>query len=237
MRSRSRMAVTSIGLVVAISAGVFASASFATKGMVSQQDDVLTEDIARMPSLRTRGGVKVFHQGESTMYRLDFTATFTPTPDGEKALHHDNGGAPDLVMMQSIGYPTLSDQQEYVGPVGLPFSSQQLQLTVQMNGECFEPFANAGWRLVDDSAKCVQAWLALGDAAFDVTELFAGVDSRLMAVGRDGRTWMWRSDASFRDPGYPFPIASLGNGGSMTVVIGDMGGTVDIGGVKFSGAG
>lgn len=237
MRNRTRTAITSIGLVVTISAGVFASASFATKGMVSQQSDLLTDEVGEMPSLRTRGGVKVVHKGESSAYRLDFTATFTATPDGEKRLHDDEQGAPDVAMRQSIGFPTLSDRQEFVGPVGLPFSSQALELTVRMEGDCFEPFANNGWRLADDSDKCVQATLALGDEAFDVTELFMEADSRLMQVGRDGRTWMWRSNASFSNPGYAFPIASLGQGGSMSVVIGNMGGTVDIGGVKFTGNG
>ncbi len=234
MRTRTPTAITGIGLVVAVTIGAFASASFATQDLISQQEDVITDDVRPMDDLRTRGSVKAFDRNGVSGYSLDFTATFTPAPDGEEQLAEIDGSVPDLVMVQSMSYPTLSDRKEFVGPVQLPFESQTLQLRVEMNGECFEPVGkDGGYRLKGFDSKCTEAWLSLGDQSFNVSELFIDLDSRLKAVGRDGQTWMWRATATFEDPGYGFPIVSLGQGGSTAVVVGDMGGVTGTGKVRF----
>jgi len=234
MRTRTPAAVTGIGLVIAVTIGVFASASFATQGLVSRQGDVITDDVRPMDDLRTHGSVKAFERKGTSGYSLDFTATFTPAPGGDNQLTRVDERVPDLTMVQSMSYPTLSDQQEFVGPVRLPFASQTLRLQVKMSGECFEAVGkNGGYRLQGFEPKCTEAWLSLGDQSFNVSDLFIDVDSRLKAVGRDGKRWMWRATATFEDPGYGFPIVSLGQGGSTTVVVGDMGGVTSTGKVKF----
>lgn len=248
MRTRASAVITSIGVVVAVALGVFASASFATEGLVTQQSDLLTDEVQPMPSLKTRGGVKaVTHKGVDG-YRLSFTATFTAPQDAASARVLADGGLPQLTMRQSISFPTLSGDQEFVGPVRLPFASETLGLDVVMNptkgevdgetnGECFEPFGKDGYRMRGFKQGCTLAFLSLGDEQFDVTDLFIDVDSRVQMVGRDGTTWMWRTTATFEDPGYAFPIVSLGRGGSTEVVIGDMYGSADVGKVSFGGTG
>ncbi len=234
MRTRTPAAVTGIGLVIAVTIGVFASASFATQGLVTQQGDMITDDVRPMDDLRTRGSVKVFEHKGVSGYSLDFTATFTPSPGGDDQLAKVDERVPDLTMVQWMSYPTLSDQQEFVGPVRLPFESQTLRLQVELNGECFEPAGkDGGYQLRGFDPKCTEAWLFLGGTGYDVSDLFIDVDSRLKAVGRDGQTWMWRATATFEDPGYGFPIVSLGQGGWTEVVVGDMGGTTSTGKVKF----
>lgn len=236
MHTRTPAVVTSVALVLAVTVGVFASASFATQGLVNQHEALVVDDYARMPELRTRGAVKPFERKDMSGYALSFSATFTPSTDSEQKLEPSDGKVPDLVMQQSIVYPTTSEDQEYVGPMKLPFSSQTLALTVRMNGECFEPVGKGGgYRLDGFDPECTQADLALGDASFPVTDLFLDVDSRLQMVGQDGERWIWRSTAKFEDPGYAFPIVSLGQGGSMMVVIGDMAGINGIDRVSFGG--
>lgn len=236
MRTRRSAVVTSVALVVGVTIGVFATASFATQGLVEQQDELIVDDYARMPELRTRGSVKPFERKGTSGYALSFTATFTPAPDSEQELVAFDGAVPDLVMRQSIVYPTHSDDQEFVGPMKLPFSSQTLALTVRMSGKCFEPVGQeGGYRLDGFSADCTQAALALGDESYPVTDLFIDVDSRLQMVGKDGATWRWRTTARFEDPGYGFPIVSLGQGGSTMVVVGDMAGMTEVGQVSFGG--
>lgn len=244
MRGKASTMITSIGLVVAVGLGVFASASFATAGLVTQQSDVPTDDAKPMAELRTRGGVKPVVRNGVSAYRLDFTAVFTPPPDSENRLGEDGWVVPTLTMVQAVEFPTVSGDEESVGPLQLPFTSETLALKVVMNEqrgddvkdqrECFAPAGRKGYRMKSFDANCVQAWLTLGGKDFRVTELFMDVDSSLMRVGKDG-AWMWRTKAIFEDPGYAFPIVSLGQGGSTNVWIGDMYGRAEVGKVSFGG--
>lgn len=231
---RTSSLVTSVGLVVAVTVGVFASASFATGDLVSEKEQLYGDDVKPMAELKARGGVKsVVRDGERT-YTLDFTAVFTPAADSEQGVGVDDG-LPDLTMRQTISYPTLSGDQEFVGPVRLPFASESLGLDVHMAGECFEPQGRKGYVMKEFDPKCVQAFLSLGDRTFKVTDLFIDARSSVKPIGKDGASWMWKSTARFADPGYAFPIVSLGQDGSIEVLIGDMWAVADIGKVNFSG--
>ena len=234
MRTRTPAAVTGIGLVIAVTIGVSASASFATQDLVSEQGDVITDDVKPMDDLRTRGSVKgIRPQGRERL----FARLHRDVHAGTRRRGRAHRGRRACARSHDGPVDELPDA---VGPAGVrgagpaPFASQTLQLRVTMNGACFEPVGkDGGYRLQGFDPKCTEAWLSLGDESFNVSDLFIDVDSRLKAVGRDGQRWMWRATATFEDPGYGFPIVSLGQGGSTTVVVGDMGGVTSTGKVKF----
>ncbi len=231
----SRSAVLSLVVVVAVALAAFASASFAVQG-VTTTGDVLTDDIKPVESLRMSGAVKVDDRRGDRTYKMSFQATLRMhRNDAPIAQGDDTGNWPDVVIHQSIRYPVPGgDQVEFVGPVGLPFDSEELALRIGLLGACFD----ADGRFVPDTqvdARCSGASLTLGDETFDVGDLLTAVDGRVWRTGRDGATVKMKLSAAFADPGYPFPITSLGDGSTITVMFGPFGGTTEVGRVSFSG--
>lgn len=239
MRLRSRPAVLSVLTVLAISVGVFVSSGLALQGVTAPTEDLLSDDIDPFDSLKTSGSVKVKDQRGERTYHLNFRATFTlgdDVADQATALHDEQGGLPDVVIEEEVLYPTLAvDQVDFVGPVALPIRSQALVLRVEISGDCLTLGNRGRMSLGEFDPKCVGASLALAGEGFDVSDLLQSVEGRLWRVGRDKATWKASFKAIFEDPGYSFPIASLGEGSRMTLVVGQYGGSTEVSRIIFGG--
>ncbi len=235
MPRRPHSAIWPLLLVVSVAFGVFAASSFAVSGVSAGTAELLQDDVIRLESVKTSGSVKVDHRRGEKAYRLKFRATLEMGENRGDAALQDQHAMPDVVIHQSIRYPLLAldDQIEFVGPVGLPFDSHELALGIVLAGACFED----GDFVFDHKAdvRCVGAQLTLGDVAFEVGDLLTAVRGRVWRTGRDGATVKMKFDATFADPGYPFPITSLGEGSETTVRFGPFGGTSHVQRVSFSG--
>lgn len=238
MGARSRPAVLSVLLVVAVSVAVFASSSLALQDISASADDLLTDEVRPFGSLRTSGAVKVDNRRQPPTFRLDFKATFSMGAVEERFdFRAGQETMPDVVIEQAVRYPKLGDgdQVDFVGPVALPFGSQELVLRVRILGDCFTSDDKGRLWLRDGDRKCAEATLALDGEGFDVTELLLSIEAHLWPTGRDQATWTLRSKATFQDPGYPFPIVTLGDGSRTTLLIGPFGGSTGVHRVGFSG--
>lgn len=233
---RSRSAVLGVFLVVAVAIAVFASSSLAVQTVTAAGDESLGDDVVRFASVQTSGAVKVGDRGDAPAYRLSFRAVLRMAlVDARSTLANDQQGMPDVMIRQTSQYPTLQldDQVEFVGPVGLPFGSEELGLSIVLFGDCFGE--DGRFELGKSDVRCAEAKLALGDEAFDVGELLTAVEGRVWRTGRNGEVVRMKFDASFADPGYGFPIATLGEGSETTVMWGQFGGTTEVRRVNFSG--
>lgn len=237
MRMRSRPAVLGILLVVAVSVAVFATSSLALPGTAAPDEEVMA-DARPFDSLKTSGSLRVFEKRGETTYRLNFKATFTIGDDAAGAgpsLWAEPGMLPDVLIDQRILSPRVVDQVAFVGAVGFPFESAETGLRVQITGDCFTAEKATRLVLADDAAECVEAMLTVDDRGFEVGELLKSVEGRLWQVGKDGMTWKIRFDAEFSDPGYAFPITSIGEGSTTMFRLGDFGGMTEVRRVRFSG--
>lgn len=235
MPRTSRPAASGLFLVAAVAFGVFAASSFAISGAATGPTELLDDDVLRFESIKTSGSVKVDDRHGEKAYRMSFRATLRMSPRDLRAAPLDEHHTPDVVIHQSIHYPllVLDDQIDFVGPAGLPFESHELALGITLAGECFED----GEFVFDHKAdvRCAGALLTLGDVAFEVGDLLTAVKGRVWLTGRQGDTVKMRFHATFADPGYPFPITSLGEGSETTVLFGPFGGTDEVRKVSFSG--
>lgn len=231
----SRSAVLGVFLVVAVALAVFASSSFAVQNVTASGDDLLTEDVVRFASVRTSGAVKADARHDG--YRLSFRATLHMSKvDAKSALANDQQEMPDVVIHQVTRLPTFdgpNDQVDFVGPLQLPFGSEALALQIVLSGQCFDQ--DGVFHAGKGDVRCAEAKLTLGGESFFVDELLKAVEGRVWRTGRDGEVVRMHFDASFGNPGYGFPIASLGEGSETTVLWGPFGGTAEVRKVSFSG--
>lgn len=230
---RSRPALLGVLLVAAVALAVFATSSIAVSSVTSAGDDLLPQDVVPVASVRTSGAVKIVEDDGELEYKLSLKATLQMRQvDARAALADEH---PDIVIHESIRYPALAldDQVEFVGPVGLPFGSEELALTIALAGGCFDD--DGRFALGKTDVRCADAKLTLGGEAFDVSDLLTELEGRVWRTGRDQATVKMKFDASFADPGYPFPIASLGDGSTISVTFGPFGGTSEVRRVSFSG--
>ncbi len=228
METVKKPVVRSLLLVAAVAVTVFATSTITIQA-ASDVTDAQLADAKPFRSLQTVGAVaERVNANQRTFYRMDFRAIFGGEPIAS------SGAIPDIVIRQVAVYPALSDEPQFVGPAALPFRSQELALRVDLSGKCFHE-VKTGFRLRGKPGECARALLALDGKAFDVTDLFRSLSAFIAPNGPnepDGRLFV---TATFNDPGYGFPIASLGERSQTTLIIGDMGGRTTVRRVVFSG--
>ena len=117
----------------------------------------------------------------------------------------------------------------------LPFRSETLVLTVSLKGTCFVAQPNGSFTF-RGGTRCVTSTLKLGSKTYKVSALLVTADGSVTpnATGAP-RQWSSTIQATFRNPGYTFPVATLGSGGSTALTIGSNGGKLSTRAVAFSG--
>ena len=194
-------------------------------------------------NLSLTGGVR---PSAANAFSLDFTTTFTLSPDspGITAPNPDIAAATqtpplaNVTLEDSVSYPVPSGGSEQsVGPVGLPFTTQTLKLSVQLSGNCFVKQLNAKsqvmYVLQGSPSACAAATLTLSDNSYDVSSLFDSVAATFTQTWP--QTWKGVISANFENPGYAFPVSSLGGGGGTSLRIGPNGGDASTRAAGFAG--
>jgi hypothetical protein len=147
-------------------------------------------------------------------------------------------GTLDAVTVQErVSYPMPAARAAapLVGPVQLPFSSEHLTLVVAIKGRCFVPDPATGSYDFQGTVKCATATLKLGSKTYRVSSLLRSITGSFTRVAGAVGDWNGSLSATFANPGYTFPIATLGSGGGTSLVIGPNGGSVGTQSIVFSG--
>ena len=82
--------------------------------------------------------------------------------------------------------------------------------------------------------QCVTSTLKLGSKTFKVSALLVTCDGSVVPNPAAGNQWTASLGATFKNPGYTFPVATLGSGGFTALTIGGNGGKLGTRTIAFS---
>jgi hypothetical protein len=122
----------------------------------------------------------------------------------------------------------------FVGPARLPFGSQSLSINIAIRGSCFKP-VSGGWSFSGEANTCEIASITLGRKTYNAHTLLLSVTGSILRNPTGANSYEGTFSASFKNPGYAFPVAVLGGGGGTTLQIGANGGLAGTSQVTFSG--
>ncbi len=177
------------------------------------------------------GGVSTPQPSRPSSFALNFTTSFTLSANSTGIVNPTTGTLDNVTIAEKVSYPVPGTK--FVGPVRLPFKSEKLVLTVAIKGSCFVPLPAGGFAF-HGSLKCVTSTLTLGSKTYKVSALLTSISGNFAgAVGAP--QWTGSLQAGFSNPGYTFPVATLGSGGSTSLTIGSNGGRLATRGITFTG--
>jgi hypothetical protein len=157
-----------------------------------------------------------------TSYALGFHSAFTLAAGSDGLVDPATNALGDVKIQQDVAYPVANPGGSVVGPVGLPFSSDTLSLIIIVRGSCFTKNAAGAFAFTGDT-KCVTADLVLQGSSYDVSSLLGSVKGTFTPSSTVPGRWTGTIAATFTDPGYTFPVATLGPGGQTSFSIGNDG--------------
>jgi hypothetical protein len=164
-------------------------------------------------------------------FSLTFSASFT-LAGGSPAIVTKQGFLGNVGIEERVSYPVPGGR--LIGPVQLPFKSEHLALIIGIQGSCFRPQIDGSFTF-DGSLKCVTASLKLGIKTYRVHALLQSLTGSFMPDPTGAPRWTASLNATFKSPGYTFPVATLGSGGFTTFNVGSNGGTLRTSSITFAG--
>ncbi len=182
------------------------------------------------------GGVSTIKPAKPSTFSLTFTTSFTLATNSPGIVNPATGMLDNVTITEHVSYPVPATRAgAFVGPAALPFGSDKLTLTIHIKGSCFVPNPTGGGFVFRGGVSCATSTLMLGGKTFKVSSLLRSITGSFTPVA--GAVGMWTSSmtAGFASPGYTFPVATLGSGGSTQLVIGSNGATVHTRSVNFTG--
>lgn len=181
------------------------------------------------------GGVSTSAPASPATFSLNFTTSFALNANSPGIVNMKTGTLDTVTIKERVSYPIPGTQ--LVGPAQLPFSSEKLMLLVAIAGKCWIHQASSGQYVFNGSLACVTSTLTLGTASYSVVSLLTSVSGTFTPPNpASGTGWSGSLTATFSNPGYTFPVATLGSYGGTTLQIGDNGATVATQGVTFTGS-
>jgi hypothetical protein len=226
---------------IAILAGAAAAAFAVSTAAVSSATTQFSPRVAAVkypfPTFSFNGGVSTPTPSNPTSFSLTFTSTFTLAANSPGIVNTTTGTLDNVVVKEKVTYPVPAglSAAQLVGPAALPFSSESLTLTVNVAGSCFVPNGNGGYAFRGSLSTCVTSTLTLGKTNYSVSSLLTSVNGTFTPPPPAGGGGTGSLTASFSNPGYTFPVATLGTGGGTTLQIGLNGGTAATQSVSFTG--
>jgi hypothetical protein len=182
------------------------------------------------------GGVSTTAPANPKTFSLTFTTSFALNANSPGIVNQQTGTLDTVTIKERVSYPIPGGAQ-LVGPAQLPFSSEKLMLLVAVAGKCLILQPSSGQYVFTGSLSCVTSTLTLGTTSYNVASLLTSVRGSFTppnpASGTEGSGSL---TASFANPGYTFPVATLGSYGGTTLQIGSNGATVATQGVTFTGS-
>jgi hypothetical protein len=183
------------------------------------------------------GGVSTSVPANPATFSLSFTTSFGLAADSPGIVNATTGTLDKVTVTEKVAYPIPDTGAQLVGPAQLPFSSETLKLAVPIKGSCFTLQATTGNYVFSGDLSCVTPTLTLGSTAYSVSSLLTSLSGSFTppnpASGAEGSGSL---TATFSNPGYTFPVATLGSGGGTTLTIGANGATVATQSVTFTGS-
>jgi hypothetical protein len=212
---------------IAFAISTAAASSATTRGSVP--------DAAQFPfaALSFTGGVSTSNPAKPSTFSLSFTTAFTLASNSPGIVNKSTGTLDNVTIEEHVSYPVPGGK--LVGPVQLPFKSEKLMLVVAIKGSCFVP-GPAGGFVFQGSTRCATSTLTLGSKTYKVSALLKSITGSFTPDPTGAPKWTSSLQATFSNPGYTFPVATLGSGGLTTLLIGPNGAGVPTKSVSFTGA-
>jgi len=178
------------------------------------------------------GGVSAPAVGANT-FSLNFATSFALSASSPGIVNPTTGTLDKVTVQELVSYPIPGGAP--VGPAQLPFKSEKLKLTVAINGKCFTPTPTGNYAFTG-GLSCATSTLTLGTTSYSVSSLLTSLSGTFTPPSpASGTPWTGSVNAGFTDPGYTFPVATLGSGGGTTLTIGSNGATQPTANVSFGG--
>ena len=178
------------------------------------------------------GGVSAPAVGANT-FSLNFGASFALSANSPGIVNKSTGTLDNVTVQELVSYPIPGGAP--VGPAQLPFKSEKLKLTVAVSGSCFTPTPTGNYAFTG-SLSCATSTLTLGATSYSVSSLLTSLNGTFTPPNpASGTPWTGSLTAGFTNPGYTFPVATLGSGGGTTLTIGSNGATQPTASVNFAG--
>jgi len=218
-------------ILAASAAAAFAISTAAVSSATAHQAAI--PEAAKFPfaSFSFTGGVSTPQPAHPSVFALSFATTFTLSSNSPGIVNQTTGTLDNVTIAEQVSYPVPGTK--FVGPVRLPFKAEKLVLTVAIKGSCFVPDKAGGYSF-QGTLKCVTSTLTLGSKTYKASALLKSVSATFKPTA-GAPQWTGSLQAGFINPGYTFPIATLGSGGSTTLTIGGNGGRLRTQSVTFSG--
>ncbi len=189
-------------------------------------------------SFTVTGGVSTGSASNPSTFSLSFTTSFSLPANSPGIVDNATGTLDAVSVQERVSYPIPAGRAaaQLVGSVQLPFSSQHLALVVAIKGSCFVSSPASGGYVFRGTVKCATATLTLGGKSYKASSLLRSVTGSFtpVASGAAGE-WNGSLGATFANPGYTFPVATLGSGGGTSLIIGSNGGSVGTRSITFTG--
>ena len=176
------------------------------------------------------GGVSTSRPLKPATFALSFNSQFTLAAKSPGIVDPTTGLLDDVTVTEQVAYPVPGGQ--FVGPVRLPFKSETLDLAVTLKGKCF--VSSPKGFIFRNGLQCVTSTLKLGSKTFKVSALLVTCDGSVVPNPAAGNQWTASLGATFKNPGYTFPVATLGSGGFTALTIGGNGGKLGTRTIAFS---
>jgi hypothetical protein len=199
---------------------------------------------AGVPALAVKYHFKpfTFTGGVAGAGRSAFTLSFTTSfglPAVGPGIVTANKTLDNISIAEHVSYPVPAGRSAaaVVGLAQLPFSAQHLTLTVAIKGSCFVQPAGAIGYEFRGSVKCATATLTLGTKSYKASALLKSLGGSFTppTPATGANEWVATLRATFASPGYTFPVAALGGGGSTDLIIGVYGASALTRSITFSG--
>lgn len=183
------------------------------------------------------GGVSTSNASRPSTFSLSFTSSFTLAANSPGIVNSTTGTLDAVTVQERVSYPLPAARAAapLVGPVQLPFSSEHLALVVAIKGRCFVNDPATGAYQFRGTVKCATATLKLGSKTYNVSSLLRSITGSFAPIAGAVGDWNGSLGATFANPGYTFPVATLGSGGGTSLIIGANGGSAGTKSVVFSG--
>jgi hypothetical protein len=188
----------------------------------------------RFSAFSFTGSVTTSRPRRPRSFTLNFATAFTLAPDAPGVVNETDKTLGTLRVQEAVRYPVPSSN-DFVGPARLPFGSRALRLRMRIRGACFRADPNGSYTFRGEARECAAASLALGKRSFNVISLLRRISGSFTPTSTDQRSWRGTLSATFRNPGYTFPVATLGRRGGTSFVIGKSGGSAATQSVSFRG--
>jgi hypothetical protein len=184
-------------------------------------------------SFSFNGGVSTSTPANPTTFSLTFTTSFALAANSPGIVNTATGTLDKVTVTERVAYPIPASGAQLVGPAQLPFSSEKLALAVAIKGRCLIPSGN-GTYVFSGSLSCVTSTLTLGSTSYSVSSLLTSINGTFTPPSPASGLGTGSLTASFSNPGYTFPVATLGSGGSTTLTIGPNGASAATESVTFT---